>query len=151
MEENSGEVAVHGSTAGCGARTARRLAAATVRKDQLHPSDGSLAGMLLLSIQNLKVPLAETETFCRRWRVAELSLFGSVLREDFRPDSDVDILISFAPRAEPSLLDHVAMQEELAELFGRRVDLVTRPAIERSSNWIRRRAILGTAQRVYAI
>lgn len=85
--------------------------------------------------------------FCRRWKISELSLFGSVLRDDFRPDSDVDILVAFAEDAGWSLLDHVTMEDELSALLGRRVDVVTRRAVETSDNWIRRRAILETAVR----
>lgn len=88
--------------------------------------------------------------FCRRWGISELALFGSALRSDFGPESDVDLLVSFAPQARPSLLDHVRMQLELSTLLGRRVDLVSRRAIERSANRQRRAAILGTAQIVYA-
>jgi predicted nucleotidyltransferase len=80
--------------------------------------------------------------FCRRWAVAELALFGSVLRDDFRPDSDADVLVAFAPGARRGLFDLVEMEAELAGLLGRRVDLVTRRAVEESDNWIRRRAIL---------
>jgi len=87
--------------------------------------------------------------FCKRWKVIDLSFFGSVLREDFRPDSDVDVLVEFSRDAEWSLLDHAAMQDELADILGRRVDLVTRRAIERSSNRLRRDGILGTAEKVY--
>jgi uncharacterized protein len=63
--------------------------------------------------------------FCRRWQIRELALFGSVLREDFRPESDVDVLVTFAPGASWGLFDHVRMEDELSHLFGRRVDLVT--------------------------
>ena len=87
--------------------------------------------------------------FCGRWKITDLSFFGSVLREDFRPDSDVDVLVKFAQDAEWSLLDHAAMQDELASILGRRVDLVSHRAIERSSNWLRRDGILGTAEKVY--
>lgn len=87
--------------------------------------------------------------FCRRWKISELSLFGSVLREDFRPDSDVDVLVTFAPDAQWSLFDAVAMEQELSTIFGRKVDLISRSAVERSENWIRRRAILGTAEPFY--
>jgi len=73
-------------------------------------------------------------------------VFGSALRSDFRPDSDLDLLVTFAPEAQWSLLDHAAMQDELTELVGRKVDLVSRRAIERSENWIRRDAILSTAE-----
>lgn len=83
--------------------------------------------------------------FCDRWRVASLELFGSVTRSRFRPDSDVDVLVSFQPDANWGLLDHGAMEDELSGLFGRRVDLVTRRAVERSSNPIRRASILESA------
>ena len=88
--------------------------------------------------------------FCRRWKVAELSLFGSALRDDFRPDSDIDLLVRFAPDAEWSLLDQAHMERELEQLLGRRVDLVSRAAIERSPNWIRRKEILETSRPIYA-
>jgi hypothetical protein len=91
-------------------------------------------------------PNEHLEEFCRRWKISELRLFGSALREDFRPDSDVDFLVTFAPDADWSLLDHVAMEEELAGIVGREVDLVSQRAIERSSNWIRRKAILESAE-----
>ena len=84
--------------------------------------------------------------FCRKWKIAELCVFGSALREDFRPDSDLDLLVSFAPDAAWSLLDHVAMEEEISGALGRPVELVSRRAIERSSNWIRRKAILDNAE-----
>ncbi len=87
--------------------------------------------------------------FCRHWKIVELALFGSVLRDDFRPDSDVDVLVTFARDTEWSLFDHVAMEEELAAIVGRKVDLVSRRAIEQSKNWIRRKAILGTAEALY--
>ena len=91
------------------------------------------------------------ERFCRRWKVAELALFGSILRDDFGPDSDVDVLVSFHPEADWSLFDRVDMQEELAGIMGRKVDLVSRRGIERSSNWIRRKAILENARPLYVV
>ena len=87
--------------------------------------------------------------FCHRWKITELALFGSALRSDFTSDSDVDLLVTFAPDAEWSLFDHVAMEEEFAALFGRKVDLVSRRAIERSANWIRRKSILQSAEALY--
>lgn len=87
--------------------------------------------------------------FCRRWKITALALFGSVLRDDFGPDSDIDILVTFAPDAEWSLFDHVAMEEEISALLGRKADLVSRRAIERSTNWIRRKAILENAESYY--
>ena len=87
--------------------------------------------------------------FCRRWKIIEFSLFGSVLRDDFRPDSDIDVLVSFSPEAEWGLFEHSAMQEELSVMFNRKVDLITRRAVEHSRNPIRRRIILESAQPYY--
>ena len=87
--------------------------------------------------------------FCHRWKITEFALFGSVLREDFRPDSDVDVLVTFASDADWSLFDHVDIEEELSTILGRKVDVVSRRAIERSDNWIRRKAILNTAEPIY--
>ena len=92
----------------------------------------------------------EIADFCQRNRIRKLSLFGSALREDFRPDSDLDLLVRFAPDADWSLLDHVTMEEELSGIVGRKVDLVSQRAIERSSNWIRRKAILESAEPYFA-
>jgi len=86
------------------------------------------------------------EAFCRKWKVRELALFGSVLREDFTPGSDVDVLLSFEPDAPWSLFDWVDMRDELSELFGRPVDLVDKDAIQ---NPIRRRHILGSNEVLY--
>ena len=84
--------------------------------------------------------------FCRRWKVTEFALFGSVTRpEEFRADSDVDVLVRFAPDAPWTLFEWVHMQDELAQIFGRRVDLVEREAVEESDNRFRKRSILGTA------
>jgi predicted nucleotidyltransferase len=91
----------------------------------------------------------EIAAFCQRWQITELAFFGSVLRDDFRSDSDVDVLATFAPGVERSLFDHIAMEEALSTLLGWKVDLVSRRAIERSSNWIRHKAILETAEPFY--
>ncbi len=98
----------------------------------------------------IQLPKDKIKDFCVRWQIAELALFGSVLRNDFHPESDIDVLITFTPEADWSLLDHVQMQQELASILEREVDLVSKRAIERSQNWIRRREILETAQTVYA-
>ncbi len=90
------------------------------------------------------------EAFCDRWQVVELALFGSVLRADFGPDSDVDVLIQFGTERTPGLFGVARMQQELAELLARRVELVHRAAIEESRNYIRRKAILESARVVYA-
>ncbi len=87
--------------------------------------------------------------FCLKWKITELALFGSVLREDFRSSSDIDVLVSFAPAARWSLMAMVEMQDELEKILGRKVDLVERSAIERSENYIRRRHILASAEPFY--
>ncbi len=88
--------------------------------------------------------------FCQRWKIAELAVFGSVLREDFGPESDVDVLVTFEQDAGWGLLDKIGIAQELESSLGRRVDFITRRAIERSRNPIRRRAILETARVIYA-
>jgi predicted nucleotidyltransferase len=92
---------------------------------------------------------AALSAFCERWRVRCLELFGSVIRDDFGPDSDIDVLVTFLPDADWGLLDHAAMEEELSALVGRRVDLVSRRAIERSANAIRRASILESAAPIF--
>lgn len=85
--------------------------------------------------------------FCRRWNVETFALFGSVLRDDFDPQrSDVDVLVKFLPGTEIGLIGLLTMQEELAKLFGRRVDLLTPDGIKPHI----RQVILDTAQVVYA-
>jgi uncharacterized protein len=101
------------------------------------------------SASRLGWPSDRIADFCRRWKIRELSLFGSALRDDFGPDSDVDLLARFAPDADWSLFDHARMERELIEILGREVDLVNRSAVERSPNWIRRREILRTARALY--
>jgi uncharacterized protein len=91
----------------------------------------------------------QLRALCLRWRVAELCLFGSALRNDFRPDSDIDLLVTFASDARWRARDLLRLQDELEALFGRKVDLVERAAVEESENWIRRRHILEHAEPVY--
>jgi predicted nucleotidyltransferase len=99
-------------------------------------------------MNNLKInlPSKEIETFCHRWQVVEFSLFGSALRDDFGPESDVDVLVSFLPGAQISLFDLVQMQIELEDLFGRPVDVVEKEALR---NPYRKQEILGSAQVIY--
>jgi hypothetical protein len=87
--------------------------------------------------------------YCWRWLIARLELFGSVLRDDFRPESDVDVLVTFQPDANWGLFDHVAMEEELGQFVGRRVDLLTRRSVERSANAIRPTSILESAVPIF--
>jgi uncharacterized protein len=88
--------------------------------------------------------------YCQKWHITELSLFGSVLREDFRPDSDLDILVNFADNSTWTILDLTTMQQELETLTDRSVDLIEKRVIETSRNWIRRDEILKTAQVIYS-
>ena len=96
------------------------------------------------------VPMGTIEAFCDRWEVEEIALFGSILRDDFGPGSDIDMLVRFKTERTPGLIGIAGMERELAELLARRVDLVNRRAIEESRNYIRRKAILESAQVVYA-
>jgi predicted nucleotidyltransferase len=100
-------------------------------------------------VKNIHLPQKEIADFCQRWQINELALFGSVLRDDFGPNSDLDILVTFAPEADWSLFDHLRMEEELNQLLSRKIDLLSRQAVERSHNQPRRQAILNSAQVVY--
>lgn len=100
--------------------------------------------------RNLDLSERKISDFCARWRINEFALFGSVLRDDFDAESDLDILVAFAPDADWSLLDHLRMEQELEALLGRKVDLLSRRSVERSRNWLRRKEILDTAEVVYA-
>lgn len=96
---------------------------------------------------NINIPMEKIGEFCRKWRIRQFSLFGSVLREDFRPDSDVDVLVSFQPDSTWDLLDLVDMRDELMVMFGRDVDLVEEEGLR---NPLRRSRILSTRQVLYA-
>ena len=98
----------------------------------------------------IPVDQAKIAAFCQKWKITELSFFGSVLRDDFRPDSDVDVLVTFAPRAGWTLFDWVVMAEELEGIFGRKVDLMTRRSVETSENYLLRKHILQLTRQVYA-
>ena len=89
---------------------------------------------------------AGLQEFSARWQIAGPELFGSALQDDFTEESEVDLLLSFAPGARWSLFDQAKMQEELEALFGRKVDVLTRRAVERSLNPIRRKEILSSAR-----
>ena len=102
-----------------------------------------------MSSNKIEISKESIASFCRRWKVTEFALFGSALRNDLGPESDVDVLVSFTPDARWTLFDMVDMQEELEEIFGRKVDLVTRRAIESSRNYIRRQAILSSAEVIH--
>lgn len=97
----------------------------------------------------IKVPKTKIAEFCKRWNVSEFSVFGSALRADFRPDSDVDVLVSFVPQAHVTLFDMVYMQDELKAIFGREVDLISKRGVETSRNYLRRKNILESAQVIH--
>jgi len=88
--------------------------------------------------------------FCKKWQIREFALFGSVLRDDFRPDNDVDVLVTYMPTAHPSLFSLVQMEAELKKIFGRDVDLVDRLSVESSENYICRQNVLTSAVIFYS-
>ncbi len=96
-----------------------------------------------------EIPIDCIAELCDRWQITEFALLGSVLRDDFRPDSDIDVLVSFAPTAQRGLTETLQIRDELEALFGRPVDLLVKAAIERSDNWLRRQNILNTARVIY--
>ena len=95
------------------------------------------------------LPLKQLTAYCQANGIAKLALFGSALRADFGPESDIDLLVDFAPGRTPGFLGIATMETDLAAIFGRNVDLIERTAIEASRNYIRRKAILDSAETVY--
>jgi len=118
------------------------------RQSRFAEADGAL--LAKPGEPRIEIPRERIAEFCRKWRIVELSLFGSVLRDDFRHDSDVDILVRFEHEAPWSLMDFGEMQEELERILGRAVDLVEKDAVEKSENPFRRRHILATHRVIYA-
>lgn len=94
-----------------------------------------------------EIPHDRIYGFCRRWRIKEFAIFGSTLRDDYRPESDVDVLVTFQDGAPWGLFEIMEMTEELQEIFGRKVDLVEKEALR---NPFRRHEILTQCQVVYA-
>lgn len=97
----------------------------------------------------IDIPKDKIAEFCRRWKVTEFALFGSVLRDDFRPDSDVDVLVTFSPGTQWRFYHLLDMKDELEAIFGRPVDVVEKRLVEHSENYIRRRHILENMETVY--
>ena len=95
------------------------------------------------------IPSEKLAAFCRKNGIVRLAVFGSALRDDFGPESDIDVLVDFDRSRRPSLLDVVEIEGELSELLGRDVDMLTRASVERSRNHIRRRSILESTEVVY--
>jgi len=82
-------------------------------------------------MSQIEIPIKRIAELCDRWQITEFALFGSVLRDDFRPDSDIDVLVSFAPTAQRGLTETLQIRDELEALFGRPVDLLIKAAINR--------------------
>ena len=95
----------------------------------------------------IKIPMEQIRAFCEKWKVTEFSLFGSVLRDDFRSDSDVDVLVVLRDDADIDLYDWIAMRDELATIFNRGVHLTSKNGLR---NPFRRREILGSSEVIYA-
>ena len=100
-------------------------------------------------MKNINLKHEQIEQICQQWQIKELALFGSVLREDFNPQSDIDVLVSFAEDAKITFFDLDTIEQQLSKLFARPVDVVTKRAIEQSHNWIRKKNILDNARIIY--
>jgi len=99
--------------------------------------------------RQITIPKNEIERFCRENHISSFGLFGSVLRDDFRAGSDIDVLVEFEEGQEPDLFKILDLQEQLAEILGHKADLVERRAVEKSENYIRRRHILESVELIY--
>ena len=99
----------------------------------------------------ITLPEKELAVFCKRWKVIEFALFGSAVRDDFSPKSDIDALVNFSAKSEWGLFDHIQMKQELKSLFGRDVDLITQRALEQSHNDLLRTEILDSAKVIYSV
>lgn len=100
--------------------------------------------------KNINIPEDRIKEFCKKWKVKELSLFGSVLTDLFNRDSDIDVLVSFDDSSQHTLFDLVRMENELKQIFGCDVDLVSRRGLESSRNYIRKNEIINSAEPIYA-
>ncbi len=96
----------------------------------------------------IEIPTDKIAAFCRRNHIQRLALFGSVLRNDFTSESDVDVLVDFEPGQTPGL-EFFNMQDELSEMLGRQVDLYTFKGIENSRNWLLREEIINSVEVQY--
>jgi predicted nucleotidyltransferase len=101
-------------------------------------------------LDRITIPQDKIISFCKNWGITKFAVFGSVLRDDFASDSDIDILVTFRPDVKYGFADLAAMERELEVILGREVDLGTRRSVEEDPNYLRRRAILNSAQVIYA-
>lgn len=91
----------------------------------------------------------EIARFCRAWKIRKLRAFGSITTDRFRPDSDIDLVVDFEPGTRHTLIQLAQMEEELERIFGRKIDLLTRQAVENSRNYIRKKSILSSMECIY--
>jgi len=97
---------------------------------------------LHIANRHIVIPEETIRAFCRRWNCCAFRFYGSIMRDDFHPDSDIDVMVEFCPEAKRSLFDMGTMQEELEVLFSRKVDLADRRSVEQSENYIRKKGML---------
>lgn len=97
----------------------------------------------------LGITPAQLAQFCQTTHITELALFGSILRDDFRPDSDIDILVTFSPDCTIDLMGFVQLEYDLEDWLNREVDLVEKETVKQDRNWIRRKEILSNYQVIY--
>jgi len=103
-----------------------------------------------MTVMNIKINEEKIKEICSNYSIRELSLFGSALRSDFSSESDIDLLVEFKPGSGISLFDIVDLKKEFEKLFGREVDIVSKTAIKRSRNPLRRKGILENYKVIYA-
>ncbi|MEM9216951.1 MAG: nucleotidyltransferase domain-containing protein [Cyanobacteria bacterium P01_F01_bin.150] len=104
----------------------------------------------VIALERFPLTRKQLAAFCQKWQIIELSLFGSILRDDFHLNSDIDVLVTFAPSAPWTMFDLVAAEQDLATLVNRDVDLLEKRVIEKSRNPIRKAEILQSAQVIYS-
>lgn len=103
-----------------------------------------------MKVGHLEVDGEALAALCKKWKIAKLEVFGSVLRDDFGPNSDVDLLVTYEPDTKQSFDDLLDAVDEFSAVFGREVELVSRDLVAESENYIRRKAILRSAEVLYA-
>ena len=109
-----------------------------------------VGGKLKMTAHGIKLDTTTIREFCARWKIKELRVFGSILRDDFRPDSDIDFIADFDEDSDWDLFDHMEMEEELAAIVGRNVDLLTRYSVETSQNRFYKHRILSESEQILA-
>ena len=98
---------------------------------------------------NFTAPKEKIKQFCQKWKISEFAFFGSILTDNYKPDSDIDVLVSFDPSAHWSLFDFVRMKQEISGILGRTVDLVSKRGLERSKNLFRKNSILSQSELIH--